>query len=157
MADWEDIGDWEDMDAPGDVVGAEGGGEGGVDEDDEDLGPEEPEKAGAASSAAAKSTTGVAVVLGSGEADPGSANRTKKIQKQRAREARERREAEAIAARKRMAEDTPLDDPVAEKARLARLVEEADHEITDELFAGMCAPRSAPVQAYARTRMMINQ
>lgn len=59
----------------------------------------------------------------------------KALAKKRREEAAARRAKEAEEARARLAALAPLDDPVAEKARQKRLVEEADHALTAELFA----------------------
>lgn len=45
---------------------------------------------------------------------------------------------ESKGAQRRVAaeDDTPLDDPIAEKLRQQRLIEEADYQATMELFGG---------------------
>ena len=77
----------------------------------------------------------VEAAAGAGERDPNRPLRPKEIAKQKKREAKARREAEAAEIRKRLDELKPLDDPVAERERRRKLVEDADHALTEELFA----------------------
>ena len=106
---------------------------------------------------------------GVGSLLPCSAARIPQIAKQKKREAKARREAEAAEIRKRLDElvrgclqllvstccsrltggcvclrQKPLDDPVAERERRRKLVEDADHALTEELFADGASQTATP-------------